>query len=169
MIDPKELQINITGFLEKNASLFMKELWALVVSASEGGKLTAAGIEIDASGIPKRFVDEYVRIASPPPAATLACVARLSVLAAAVSRVSLEPHFSLTLAGVNMQVETLEKAREYQRQQQEKRDREMAEARETAGRLQAEYMRARASLLSTTHYPLSPAMPLHSMLSLPLG
>lgn len=61
MIDAKELQIQLTGFLEKNTSLFMKELWALVVSATEGTQVEAAGVKFSTKGIPKRFADEYVR------------------------------------------------------------------------------------------------------------
>eukprot|EP00238_Polyblepharides_amylifera_P007435 CAMPEP_0196587410 /NCGR_PEP_ID=MMETSP1081-20130531/57393_1 /TAXON_ID=36882 /ORGANISM="Pyramimonas amylifera, Strain CCMP720" /LENGTH=534 /DNA_ID=CAMNT_0041909593 /DNA_START=92 /DNA_END=1696 /DNA_ORIENTATION=+ len=34
-IDPKVMMVNLTSFLEKNASLFMKELWAMLVSAQE--------------------------------------------------------------------------------------------------------------------------------------
>ncbi len=36
---PKKMQINLTGFLEQNAAVFMKELWnlLLVSQRSEGG------------------------------------------------------------------------------------------------------------------------------------
>lgn len=46
-VDPRILQINLTGFLEKNTSLFCKELWTLLISAAEGP-----------SGIPQKFLDE---------------------------------------------------------------------------------------------------------------
>ena len=46
-VDPRQLQISLMGFLEKNTSLFCKELWGLLVSANETG-----------TGIPQRFLDE---------------------------------------------------------------------------------------------------------------
>lgn len=46
-IDPRELQINLTGFLEKNTSLFCKELWNLLISAAR-----------TPSGIPQKFLDD---------------------------------------------------------------------------------------------------------------
>ena len=49
-IDPRILQINLTGFLEKNASLFCKELWNLLLSAAE-----------TPSGIPQKFLDEKAK------------------------------------------------------------------------------------------------------------
>ncbi|KAJ9060099.1 hypothetical protein DSO57_1034488 [Entomophthora muscae] len=33
--DPKLAQINLTGFLEKNAGVFVEELWELLLSAQE--------------------------------------------------------------------------------------------------------------------------------------
>eukprot|EP00741_Cyanophora_paradoxa_P012797 tig00020629_g12361.t1 len=45
--DPKVMQINITGFLEKNTPAFMKELWTLLVSAQKSD-----------SGIPVEFLEE---------------------------------------------------------------------------------------------------------------
>lgn len=33
--DPKEIQINITGFLGKRAAPFVKEMWDLLLSAQE--------------------------------------------------------------------------------------------------------------------------------------
>ena len=50
VLDPKEMQITLQPFLEKNTSLFMKELWDLVLSAAEQTGPYA--------GIPKKFVDE---------------------------------------------------------------------------------------------------------------
>jgi len=41
------MQINLTGFLEKNTPAFMKELWDLLVSAEEG-----------IGGIPKVFLEK---------------------------------------------------------------------------------------------------------------
>lgn len=46
-VDPRQLQISLTGFLEKNTSLFCRELWQLLISATETG-----------TGIPQRFLDE---------------------------------------------------------------------------------------------------------------
>ncbi|KAG5513542.1 hypothetical protein PMAC_000974 [Pneumocystis sp. 'macacae'] len=45
--DPKRIQINLTGFLEKKASLFTKELWTLLQSAQQS-----------IGGIPAKFVEE---------------------------------------------------------------------------------------------------------------
>jgi serine/arginine repetitive matrix protein 1 len=45
-VDPRVLQINLTGFLEKNTSLFCKELWGLLLSAARSP-----------SGIPQQFLD----------------------------------------------------------------------------------------------------------------
>lgn len=45
--DGKEIQIQITGFLEKNTSKFMKELWSLLLSAQK-----------NMSGVPQQFIDE---------------------------------------------------------------------------------------------------------------
>ncbi|KAL0483234.1 hypothetical protein AKO1_011548 [Acrasis kona] len=46
-VDPRNLQVNITGFLEDNTVTFMKELWAILISAmnTEGG-------------IPKEFLEK---------------------------------------------------------------------------------------------------------------
>jgi len=46
-VEPKRIQIDLTGFLEKNTSLFMKELWSLLASA-QGTK----------GGVPQQFLDE---------------------------------------------------------------------------------------------------------------
>lgn len=46
-LDPRQLQISLTGFLEKNTSLFVKELWTLLNSACEQN-----------SGIPKKILDD---------------------------------------------------------------------------------------------------------------
>jgi hypothetical protein len=34
-LDPKEMQINLTPVLEKNAAVFMKELWEMLLDAQE--------------------------------------------------------------------------------------------------------------------------------------
>lgn len=34
-LDPKVMQINLTGFLSEKASVFMNELWALLLSAQD--------------------------------------------------------------------------------------------------------------------------------------
>ncbi len=46
-VDPRLLQINLTGFLERNTSLFCHELWNLLISAAS-----------NPSGIPQKFLDE---------------------------------------------------------------------------------------------------------------
>ena len=45
--DPKRMQINLTGFLEANAAVFMKELWKLLISA-----------QASPSGIPAAFLEK---------------------------------------------------------------------------------------------------------------
>lgn len=45
-INGKEVQISLTGFMEKNTGKFMKELWALLLSA-----------EKNTSGVPQQFLD----------------------------------------------------------------------------------------------------------------
>lgn len=42
----KAVQIQLTGFMEKNTVKFMKELWALLLSAQN-----------TASGVPQQFLD----------------------------------------------------------------------------------------------------------------
>jgi serine/arginine repetitive matrix protein 1 len=46
-VDPRALQLNLTGFLERNAGPFVRELWALLRSAAASP-----------SGIPQQFLDE---------------------------------------------------------------------------------------------------------------
>ena len=41
-----EMHLNLTGFLDKNTSVFMKELWELLISAQE-----------EPTGIPRKFLD----------------------------------------------------------------------------------------------------------------
>jgi hypothetical protein len=36
-VDPRQLQLTITGFLEKDAPAFMQQLWELLVSAQAAG------------------------------------------------------------------------------------------------------------------------------------
>ncbi|AQL07725.1 PWI domain-containing protein C825.05c [Zea mays] len=45
--DGKKIQIQLTGFMEKNTMKFMKELWSLLLSAQQ-----------NASGVPQQFLDE---------------------------------------------------------------------------------------------------------------
>lgn len=45
-LDPKAMQVYLTGFLEKNTGLFMKELWGQLASAQS-----------NPSGIPQFFID----------------------------------------------------------------------------------------------------------------
>lgn len=42
----KEIQITLTGFMEKNTGKFMKELWTLLLSAQN-----------NPSGVPQQFLD----------------------------------------------------------------------------------------------------------------
>jgi hypothetical protein len=44
--DGKKIQIQLTGFMEKNTVKFMKELWNLLLSAQQ-----------NASGVPQQFLD----------------------------------------------------------------------------------------------------------------
>lgn len=46
-VDPKLMQLNLQGFLEKNTSSFMKELWSLLISAAE-----------NPSGVPAEFIEK---------------------------------------------------------------------------------------------------------------
>ncbi|ORX53844.1 serine/arginine repetitive matrix 1-like protein [Piromyces finnis] len=48
--DPKLLQLNLTGFLEKNAGSFVKELWERILSAQE-----------NPSGIPTEDIERELR------------------------------------------------------------------------------------------------------------
>lgn len=45
-VNGKQVQIQLTGFMEKNTGKFMKELWALLLSAQN-----------NASGVPQQFLD----------------------------------------------------------------------------------------------------------------
>ncbi|GBE59025.1 pwi domain-containing protein [Babesia ovata] len=49
-LDPKKLQINLTGFMAKNARIFVKELWDLLLAAQDSEY-----------GIPQAFIDEKKR------------------------------------------------------------------------------------------------------------
>eukprot|EP00920_Eleutheroschizon_duboscqi_P009197 GHVT01021032.1.p1 GENE.GHVT01021032.1~~GHVT01021032.1.p1 ORF type:complete len:491 (-),score=45.91 GHVT01021032.1:1779-3251(-) len=46
-VDPKVLQINLTGFMAKKAGVFVKELWELMLSAQD-----------NPAGIPQQLIDE---------------------------------------------------------------------------------------------------------------
>ncbi|OMO91165.1 hypothetical protein COLO4_18578 [Corchorus olitorius] len=46
VVNGKEVQISLTGFMEKNTGKFMKELWSLLLSAQS-----------NASGVPQQFLD----------------------------------------------------------------------------------------------------------------
>jgi len=46
-VDGKHVQIQLTGFMEKNTGKFMKELWSLLISAQS-----------NVSGIPQQFLDQ---------------------------------------------------------------------------------------------------------------
>lgn len=45
-VNGKQVQISLTGFMEKNTGKFMKELWALLLSAQK-----------NSSGVPQQFLD----------------------------------------------------------------------------------------------------------------
>lgn len=45
-VNGKEIQIQLTGFMEKNTVKFMKELWILLLSAQK-----------NTSGVPQQFLD----------------------------------------------------------------------------------------------------------------
>uniref|UniRef100_A0A2P2LS00 Serine/arginine repetitive matrix protein 1 isoform X3 n=1 Tax=Rhizophora mucronata TaxID=61149 RepID=A0A2P2LS00_RHIMU len=45
-VNGKEVQISLTGFMEKNTGKFMKELWSLLLSAQK-----------NESGVPQQFLD----------------------------------------------------------------------------------------------------------------
>lgn len=45
-VNGKEVQISLTGFMEKNTVKFMKELWTLLLSAQK-----------NVSGVPQQFLD----------------------------------------------------------------------------------------------------------------
>ena len=49
--DPKLLQLNLTGFLEKNAASFVKELWERILSAQE-----------HPSGIPREDIEKEMEL-----------------------------------------------------------------------------------------------------------
>ncbi|CAO2179490.1 unnamed protein product, partial [Urochloa humidicola] len=44
-VDGKKIQIQLTGFMEKNTVKFMEELWSLLLSAQQ-----------NASGVPQQFL-----------------------------------------------------------------------------------------------------------------
>lgn len=46
-VDGKQVQISLTGFMERNTGKFMKELWSLLISAEQ-----------NLSGVPQQFLDE---------------------------------------------------------------------------------------------------------------
>ncbi|MQL90235.1 hypothetical protein Taro_022822 [Colocasia esculenta] len=46
-VDGKQIQIQLTGFMEKNTGKFMREMWGLLLSAQK-----------NASGVPQQFLDE---------------------------------------------------------------------------------------------------------------
>lgn len=46
-VDGKQIQIQLTGFMEKNTGKFMRELWGFLLSAQK-----------NASGVPQQFLDE---------------------------------------------------------------------------------------------------------------
>ncbi len=46
-LDAKQMQVNLTGFMHKNAKVFMKELWELLISAQQ-----------NPSGIPTAILKE---------------------------------------------------------------------------------------------------------------
>lgn len=64
-IDPKELQINLTGFLSTNAEEFVAELWAMLASASESvAGIPAVLLEKQKQQIKERQVSSCLPLAS---------------------------------------------------------------------------------------------------------
>eukprot|EP00961_Rhodomonas_salina_P064164 862608-Rhodomonas_salina.2 len=53
--DPRLIQINLTGFLERNTGAFMAELWKLLISAQENCKEEKGKI---IKGMPQQLLDE---------------------------------------------------------------------------------------------------------------
>ena len=45
-VNGKQIQISLTGFMERNTAKFMKELWLLLLSAQQ-----------NVSGVPQQFLD----------------------------------------------------------------------------------------------------------------
>lgn len=45
-VNGKQVQIQLTGFMERNTGKFMKELWSLLLSAQQ-----------NVSGVPQQFLD----------------------------------------------------------------------------------------------------------------
>lgn len=45
-VNGKQIQISLTGFMERNTGKFMKELWSLLISAQQ-----------NVSGVPQQFLD----------------------------------------------------------------------------------------------------------------
>mgnify|MGYP001970855056 CR=1 FL=1 len=64
-IDPRAMQVHLTGFLEHNAAVFMKELWTLLADA-----------QASANGVPSAFVEEKRRELEAKAAAAAAREAR---------------------------------------------------------------------------------------------
>ena len=55
-VDPIDIQINLTGFLERNTPTFMAELWRLLISAQNNYSLDAAGKPL--LGVPQELLEE---------------------------------------------------------------------------------------------------------------
>ncbi len=49
-LDPRQLQLSLTGFLETKSNKFVEELWVLLLSAQE-----------DPTGVPKQLIDQRRR------------------------------------------------------------------------------------------------------------
>lgn len=55
-MDPVNIQINLTGFLERNTPTFMAELWRLLISAQSNYSVDANGKPL--LGVPQELLDE---------------------------------------------------------------------------------------------------------------
>eukprot|EP00048_Salpingoeca_helianthica_P003940 m.72128 g.72128 ORF g.72128 m.72128 type:complete len:387 (-) comp12976_c0_seq2:63-1223(-) len=85
-LDPRQMQINLTGFMHKNAKVFMKELWEMLVSAQSNSsgiptaileakkqEITRAKEEKERlqSGL-RRHNEQHSEVAGAPPPAAVA-------------------------------------------------------------------------------------------------
>ncbi|KAI9197048.1 PWI domain-containing protein [Polychytrium aggregatum] len=67
--DPRQMQISLTGFLERNTPAFMEELWTLCDSAQN-----------NPSRIPQQFIDEQIKLAEAARADAVASATTLPVI-----------------------------------------------------------------------------------------
>jgi serine/arginine repetitive matrix protein 1 len=56
--DPKAIQVNLTAFMAKDAAVFMKELWELLVDAQSRYKVDESGKPVP--GVPMKILQEQM-------------------------------------------------------------------------------------------------------------